>query len=94
MVVFDEKQGIYLVKLKNNFLTSSMIFRAPTGVVIISTLKQVQALHILVQKQPLRNRFVSTKTDFLVEAVVDRGFCFSLIFVSRFVIALLLEYQV
>jgi hypothetical protein len=72
-----------------------MIFRAPTGVVIRSTLKQVQALHILVQKQPLRNRFVSTKTDFLVlQAVVDRGFCFSLIFVSRFVIALLLEYQV
>lgn len=44
-------------------ITSSMIFKDPTGVVMTSTLKQVQALHIDVQKQPLRNRLVSTNTD-------------------------------
>ena len=37
-----------------------MVFRDPTGVVSMSTLKQVQALHIVVKKQPLRNRLVST----------------------------------
>ena len=85
------------MKISQSFVAFSeyMNFKSLLSNYIYCALKQVQALHILVQKQPLRNRFVSTKTDFLVlQAVVDRGFCFSLIFVSRFVIALLLEYQV
>ena len=41
-------------------LTTWIAFRDPTGVVSMSTLKQVQALHIVVKKQPLRNRLVST----------------------------------
>ena len=41
-------------------LTTWIAFRDPTGVVSMSTLKQVQALHIVVKEQPLRNRLVST----------------------------------
>ena len=59
-----------------------MSFKAPTGVVMIFPLTQVQALHIFTQKQPLRNRFVSTKTDFLDDTLL---FCV----VSRFFIVIL-----
>ena len=51
---------MYIVR----FLTNSMIFREPTGVVNKSTLRQVQALQKFVQKQPFFQRLVSTKTDF------------------------------
>ena len=44
-----------------------MILSDPTGVVIMSTLKQVHALNIVEQKQPSRNRFVSTSADFFVD---------------------------
>ena len=71
-------------KLKKKFLTSSMIFKAPTGVVMRSALQQVQGLHIFAQKQPLRNRFVSTNTDFF-----DDFFC---CVVSRFVIVVVFTY--
>lgn len=33
----------------------------------MSTLKQVQALHIVVKKQPWRNRLVSTTADLFVD---------------------------
>ena len=61
-----------------------MIFKAPTGVVMRSALQQVQGLHIFAQKQPLRNRFVSTNTDFF-----DDFFC---CVVSRFVIVVVFTY--
>ena len=60
-------QKQHLNQNQNDFFTNSMILSDPTGVVIMSTLKQVHALHIVEQKQPLRNRLVSTSADFFVD---------------------------